>query len=225
MKNNILKSIFVTILLLLGASHAAWGTWYISGADGLVGCGWCATGDQGKMSGSPASVTFKSIPAGNYEFKLTKDGNYSGTDCIASTSGVITKSGAQNNNMYIETSATADITFTMTDEANWKFSINAVASAEDYVVAGNGSGKSDWVNGKDWSNGDDSNKMAYADGVWSKTYTNVAVHNDLQFKLCKKGSWNNAIGYNDSYNSCSNVTLSNSGGNIKFTTTTLSTVL
>ena len=25
MKNNILKSIFVTILLLLGASHAAWG--------------------------------------------------------------------------------------------------------------------------------------------------------------------------------------------------------
>lgn len=223
MKHNIRKSIFCTLLLLLGVSHAAWGTWYISGVEGLVGCGWCATGDQGKMSGSPASVTFKSIPAGTYEFKLTKDGNYSGTDCIASTSGVITKSGAQNNNMYIETSATADITFTMTDEVNWKFSINAVASAAVYVVAGNGSGKSDWLNGQEWSNSAESNKMDYADGVWSKTYTNVAVHNDLQFKLCINGTWDNAIGYKD-YNNCSNVTLSNSGGNIKFATTTLSTV-
>ena len=176
------------------------------------------------MSGSPASVTFKSIPAGTYEFKLTQDGNYSGTDCIASTSGLITNSGAQNGNMFIETSATADITFTMTDEANWKFSINAVASAEDYVVAGNGSGKSDWLNGLDWNNSDKSNQMAYADGVWSKTYTNVSVHDNLQFKLCKKGTWDNAIGYSDNYNTCSNVTLSNSGGNIKFATTTLSTV-
>lgn len=224
MKHNICKSIFCILLLLLGVSHAAWGTWYISGVEGLVGCGWCATGEQGKMSGSPASVTFKSIPAGTYEFKLTQDGNYSGTDCIASTSGLITNSGAQNGNMFIETSATADITFTMTDEANWKFSINAVASAEDYVVAGNGSGKSDWVNGENWNNGAESNQMKYADGVWSKTYTPVGVHSDLQFKLCKQGTWNNAIGYSDSYPSCSNVSLSNSGGNIKFATTTLSTV-
>ncbi|MCI7430251.1 MAG: InlB B-repeat-containing protein [Bacteroidales bacterium] len=66
--------------------------------------------------------------------------------------------------------------------------------------------------------------MKYADGVWSKTYTPVGVHSDLQFKLCKQGTWNNAIGYSDSYPSCSNVSLSNSGGNIKFATTTLSTV-
>lgn len=233
MQNNTLKSILVFILLVIGMSQTAWGTdtFYIGGQKSLVGCDWELKSEQGKMTGSPASVTFTNIPAGTYEFKLTDGESWSGTDCIASTLGVITHSGAQNNNMFIKTSATADITFTMTDESNWKFSINAVASIQKYVVAGNGNDGdySDWLNGKSWSNNDESNQMDYADGVWSKTYTEVGAHNNLQFKLCKKGTWDNAIGYSANYNNCSNVLLSNEGGNneggnINFSTTALSSI-
>ena len=126
--------------------------------------------------------------------------------------------------MFIITSATADITFTMTDENNWKFSINAVPK---YVVVGNGNGEdySDWVNGTNWDIYDESNQMDYANGVWSKTYTEVGAHDNLQFKLCNKGSWDNAIGYNDNYKNCSNVSLSSyDRENIKFSTTALSSI-
>lgn len=230
MKNNTLKSILVSILLVIGMSQTAWGTFYIAGVESLVGCNWCVNNDKGKMSGDPASVTFTNIKAGTYQFKLTDGSKWSddNTNLIASVSGVITDSGIKDNkNMFITTSAIADITFTMTDENNWKFSINAVASIPKYVVVGNGNGEdySDWVNGTDWDNNDERNQMDYADGVWSKTYTNVSIHNNLQFKLCNKGSWVDAIGYSDNYNNCSNVSLSSyDKGNIKFSTTALSSI-
>lgn len=225
MKNNTLKSILVSILLVIGMSQTAWGTFYIAGVESLVGCNWCVNNDKGKMSGDPASVTFTNIKAGTYQFKLTDGSIWSAdnTNLIASVSGVITDSGIKDyKNMFITTSTTADITFTMTDEINWKFSINAVPK---YVVAGNGGGYSDWVNGTDWDNNDERNQMDYADGVWSKTYTDVSIHDNLQFKLCKKGSWDKAIGYSDNYNkNCSNVSLSDAGGNIRFYTTALSSI-
>lgn len=129
MKHINLKSIFATFLLLMGVCQVSWGTFYIAGQKELVGCEWCLTSDNGELKGSPASVTFKNIPAGEYQFKLTNGSNWSGTDCISATYGVITQSGAKNNNMYITTSENANITFTMTNESQWKFSINAVASS------------------------------------------------------------------------------------------------
>lgn len=227
MKNNTLKSILVSILLVIGMPQTAWGTFYIAGEKSLVGCNWCGDDAKGKMSGNPASVTFTNIEAGTYQFKLTNGKDWSGdnTNLIASVSGVITDSGIKDEkNMFITTSATADITFTMTDENNWKFSINAVASIPKYVVVGNGEGYSDWVNGRNWDNNDERNQMDYADGVWSKTYTDVSIHNNLQFKLCKKGSWDNAIGYSNIDKNCSNVSLSNAEGNIQFSTTALSSI-
>ena len=131
MKHINLKSIFATFLLLVGVCQVSWGTFYIAGDETLVGCSWQVQSQQGELKGSPASVTFVNISAGTYNFKLTNGADWSGGNCIASTSGVITSSGTagKDNNMYITTSEAANITFTMTDESQWKFSINAVASS------------------------------------------------------------------------------------------------
>lgn len=241
MKHTIQKSIFCTLLLLLGVSHAAWGaTRTYSGTEKLYfnmkAVDWWNTEGNG---GNFAYFTNTSTSANAWSAKAEKEtGDIwyvvvpAGTwDVVILTRNNTTTDPSWGNKW----NQTGNITLDATSNYILSFSENSTACTwstyevviQQYVVAGNGNGMSDWVNGKDWSNSDESldgNLMDYADGVWSKTYTNVAVHNDLQFKLCINGTWDNAIGYNDNYNSCSNVTLSNSGGNIKFATTTLSTV-
>ena len=225
MKHNIRKSIFCTLLLLLGVSHAAWGidlylvpnsNWLQANARFAVyafkdggGTGWY---DMTTVNGA-TNIYWASIDDSKYSTVIFCRMNPGAT---ANDWG---NKWNQTENLVLA-DAGPNNCYTIND-GSWN---TGTWSTYGYVVAGNGSGKSDWVNGKDWSNSDGSNLMDYADGVWSKTYTNVGVHDNLQFKLCKKGTWDNSIGYNDNYNSCSNVTLSNSGGNIKFATSALSTV-
>lgn len=179
MKNNILKSIFLTILLLLGVSHAAWGDFYIAGDNALVGCGWCVSSEKGKMSGSPASVTFRNIPAGTYQFKLTNGEQWGGTNLIESTSGVITSHSDENNtmggNMFITTNEKADITFTITDANNWKFSITAIKSAQYYFM---GTG----IDGAEWGNG--KQLLPSTSGMYE--YIQVAANKAVEFKITPK---------------------------------------
>ena len=66
-----------------------------------------------------------------------------------------------------------------------------------------------------WSANAAANKMDYADGVFSKSYDNVAA-SAHQFKITN-GTWDNAVGYNSSTCSGTNCTVENGGGNIKFT--------
>lgn len=237
MKHTIQKSIFCTLLLLLGVSHAAWGeTRTYSGTEKLYfnmkAVSWWATEGNG---GNFAYFTNTSTSAKAWSAKAEKEtGDIwyvvvpAGTwDVVILTRNNTTTDPSWENKW----NQTGNITLDATSNYILSFSENSTTCTwsiyevvvQQYVVAGNGNGMSDWVNGKAWSNSDGSNLMDYADGVWSKKYT-VEVHDDLQFKLCKQGTWDNAIGYSDGYESCSNVSLSNSGGNIKFSTTALSTV-
>ena len=66
-----------------------------------------------------------------------------------------------------------------------------------------------------WSENAAANKMDYADGVYSKSYNDVAA-SAHQFKITN-GTWTNAIGYDSNKCSGTNCTVENGGGNIKFT--------
>lgn len=66
-----------------------------------------------------------------------------------------------------------------------------------------------------WSENAAANKMDYADGVFSKSYDNVAA-SPHQFKITN-GTWTNAIGYNKNTCSGTNCTVEDGGGNIQFT--------
>ncbi|MGM9747004.1 MAG: InlB B-repeat-containing protein [Paludibacteraceae bacterium] len=233
MKHTIQKSIFCTLLFLLGVSHAAWGgtrdlylvpnsNWLQSNARFAVYC----------FDNGTTWVDMVAVDGETNLYKATIDDAYPKVIFVR-----LNPATTENNwNDGTKWNQTADLTladagtnncYTITD-GTWDKGGGTWSTYEvviqQYVVAGNGSDYSDWVNGKSWSNGADENQMDYTDGVWSKTYTNVGVHSNLQFKIFKKGSWDNAIGHSESYNDCSNVTLSSSDGNIKFATTALSTV-
>ena len=93
MKNNILKSIFVTILLLLGASHAAWGAAEYSLAGTIPGCNW---GDNVTFDEHTNTVTItldgtNGSSSQTYEFKVKGCNNWDNSwgldDGEISTSG------------------------------------------------------------------------------------------------------------------------------------------
>ena len=73
-----------------------------------------------------------------------------------------------------------------------------------------------------WDPGAAANKMDYADGVYSKSYNNVAA-SAHQFKITN-GTWDNAIGYNKNTCSGTNCDVKENGGNIQFTPLTEGTV-
>ena len=66
-----------------------------------------------------------------------------------------------------------------------------------------------------WNPAAAANKMDYADGVYSKSYNNVAA-GAHQFKITN-GTWDNAIGYNKNTCSGTNCEVKDNGGNIQFT--------
>ena len=66
-----------------------------------------------------------------------------------------------------------------------------------------------------WSENAAANKMDYADGVFSKSYDNVAA-SPHQFKITN-GTWTNAIGYNQNTCSGTNCKVEGNGENIQFT--------
>ncbi len=66
-----------------------------------------------------------------------------------------------------------------------------------------------------WDPAAAANKMEYADGVYSKSYDNVAP-SAHQFKITN-GTWTNAIGYNSNTCSGTNCKVEGNGENIQFT--------
>ena len=73
-----------------------------------------------------------------------------------------------------------------------------------------------------WDPGAAANKMDYADGVYSKSYNNVAA-SAHEFKITN-GTWDGAIGYNQNTCSGTNCDVKGNGGNIQFTPLTEGTV-
>lgn len=95
--------------------------------------------------------------------------------------------------------------FTMTEYSKGTW---GVYTPPTFYIAG------DFVTPK-WDPAAAANKMDYADGVYSKSYNNVAA-GAHQFKITN-GTWDNAIGYNKNTCSGTNCDVKDNGGNIQFT--------
>ena len=68
---------------------------------------------------------------------------------------------------------------------------SAPITATAVTIAGNGSGN--WLNGKTWDA--TANEMAYANGIYFITFTNVPAGDGYEFKFCRDKSWTVSYGY------------------------------
>ena len=141
MKTNLLKSIFISLVLLVGATNA-WAWWFVPGSWN----GWDSkeanSGGVAQMNGSN-TITFYNVPAGNYTMKLKKgstwgNGNYTNK----STSYITSVTKGNGSDDQIKLSKACDLTFTITDQDNWKCDVSA--SDPSYYI------KYNW-NGSGWA--------------------------------------------------------------------------
>ena len=161
MKQNLLKSVILSVTLLMGVSNA-W-AWYVPGT--IHETRWDKADNNMHEDNA---ITFYAVPAGTYEFQLTDGSNWSGNGCIAEAAGVTT--GTNGNNATITTTETRDITITVIDGANKKVSVTT--SAPTYHV------KAKW-DGTYWSWKEFHNQ---GDGTYSllNTYTNSKEYNYIK---------------------------------------------
>lgn len=179
-----LFTLFAVVLFSLGAMA----NWYITGVEALVGESWGAAPVNGKMTNK--SVTFENVPAGTYEFKLTNGTDYSGDGCVASTTGNVT-TGQANGNMTVTCTETTNITFKVTDEANWKISVHG---GTGYYILGN------------WENPSDANSWVSVVDTYkfenNKVTISLAANTTYNFKFYNNGydAWNGNNGTMDYFN-------------------------
>ena len=141
MKHNLLKSVIISVILLMGVSNA-WAWWFVPGSWN----GWdskeASSGGVAQMNGSN-TITFYNVPAGSYEMKLIK-GSYWGNGNYTNKSNSYISSVSKGNgdNDKITLSKACDLTFTITDQNNWKCDVSA--SDPSYYI------KYNW-NGSGWA--------------------------------------------------------------------------
>ena len=156
-------------------------TYVVAGSAGLCGSEWNYTDTNNEMtvSGDTATITYNSVAAGDYEFKVVKVG----TDGSAQWFG----NGEDNVTFTVTSACDVTITFGLSDNAI------AVAGAGigepeppvpveyDYYVAGSAG-----LCGVEWDPA--ANAMTEGpDGVWSITFENVA-RGTYEYKVTT-GSW------------------------------------
>ncbi len=155
--------------------------YYVAGTEDLCGAGWDPGYAANKMTLNAAGLyekTFKCVPAGDHEFKIT-DGTWTNS---------WGKDGGWDNYTF---STTEEKNVTITFNADTK-AIAVILSApeQDYYVAGTGS-----LCGSEWSNNDPANKMSLnAEGLYEKTFEKVPA-GDHEFKITD-GTWDNCWGDN-----------------------------
>ena len=194
MKTNLLKSIFISLILVMGVSNA-WGyTLYLY------------TGSFGSWNDSNAKFqvyTNKNINAnslGNnwYSFDV---GTFTGT-------AYIKRMDSSNSSKWNEFSASISSTNNITRVTGW----NTGVVTDGLYLAGD-----NWGDIGSWSTNDADGKMTISSGTifTSKTFTGITA-SAHEFKIAFKSTWDNAIGHNGKV-SCVNGTEANNSGNIKFT--------
>lgn len=170
--------------------------------------------------GNPLSSGSTTITLGanaTYTFKVEDNGTWYGNNgTMTSTSCTDWTMSSSDGDCKIKTTIAGVYTFKWNNSSK-KLSVVYPTEAVviDYYIAG------DFVT-PNWDPGAAANKMDYADGVYSKSYNNVAA-SAHQFKITN-GTWNNAIGYNKNTCSGTNCDVTENGGNIQFTPLTEGTV-
>ena len=170
MKHNLLKSLIISVILLMGVSNA-W-AWYVPGT--IHEERW--NKDQNNMYKNNMyadnSITFYAVPAGTYEFRLSDGNTLSGHQCISEnkSTGIITDITTNGQNTKFTIKETKDITIKVVDEQKWNVSIEATGPT--YHI------KAPW-NGTDWSWKEFNNQ---GDGTYSllNTYTNSTNYNYIK---------------------------------------------
>ena len=144
MKHNLLKSVILSVILLMGVSNA-WAWWFVPGSWN----GWdqeeASSGGVAQMNGSN-TITFYNVPEGSYQMKLKLrdgwgNGNYNNknTDYISSVS-----KGTNGGDDKITLSKACDLTFTITNQDTWNCDVSA--SDPSYYIKYNWNGS-----GWEWS--------------------------------------------------------------------------
>ena len=150
--------------------------YYVAGYGSLCGSDWDPGNEANKMDLDTDGLykkTYKSVPAGTYEFKIT-DGTWNNS----------WGNGGNNYSFTLEAESNVTITF---DDATKSIGLIVVA-VEPYYVAGNSS-----LCGSEWACDDEANKMELdTDGLYKKTFCNVpaGVH---EFKITN-GTWDKSWG-------------------------------
>lgn len=222
---------FLLLAALFGVSQGVWG--YKSGCY-IVG-NWDSWSYWHSLSNTGDEVTIDLANA-SYEYHFNARRKYdddSGSHefgcegCQKTGSGDVTLYHADNNNYAkLKTTVAGKYKFKLKgwDGNNPIITVTfPSASTDTYDVAGNGTSSNVWCCGANWSangcamTGNSSSYPVY------KAFSNVPVNSNLQFKVTKNDSWDNALGwssYSSSKSTLVNATASDAGGNIKLVTTT-----
>ena len=140
MKTNLLKSIFISLILLVGATNA-WAWWFVPGSWN----GWdskeASSGGVAQMNGSN-TITFYNVPKGSYEMKLIKGTEWGNGNYTNKSTGYISSVSKGGGNDKITLSKACDLTFTITNEGTWNCDVSA--SDPSYYI------KYNW-NGSGWA--------------------------------------------------------------------------
>lgn len=142
MKHNLLKSVIISVILLMGVSNA-WAWWFVPGSWN----GWdtkeANSGGVAQMNGSN-TITFYNVPAGSYEMKLIKGGGWGNGNYNNTSPSYIShvSTATKNGNDEIKLSKACDLTFTITNQDTWWCDVSA--SDPSYYI------KYNW-NGSGWA--------------------------------------------------------------------------
>lgn len=217
---TLLKHNWRTLLLLLTFITTSQVVW-----------GWAVPGSFNNWSLDEWNASYKiSLSAGSYQFKIYDRNTstwYGKNNWTMNRNGNRTNVDFENGegNVNLTTDVAGDYTFTISSN-NGKPRVTVTfpaASPDTYDVAGNGTSSNGWCCGVDWNasgcamTGNSSSFPVY------KTFSNVPVNSNLQFKVTKNDSWDTSYG-NSEYSSAkstlsSYTTKSYDGNNIKLSIT------
>ena len=144
----------------------------VAGDEGLTGESWNPSSEANEMTedGEVYKITFEDVAAGTYGFKIVKNGSWA-----SSWPG-------ENYSITLEDTADVTITFNPNDSSiDVAIVSGGVAVPDTYVVAGVAG-----LCGSEWNATDENNKMTENDGVYSITYTDVAI-GEYELKVVKNG--------------------------------------
>ena len=173
MKHNLLKSVILSVILLMGVTNA-WGNWCLPGTIHELPRWNYWDNDMGNEK----TITFYAVPAGTYQFQLTNGKNeWSGNGCIKEHSDEVTI-GKNGNNATITTRETRDITIKVIDEVNWKVSVTTSAPTYHLKARWDGNeGAENWSWQKFYDNGDGTHslKHAYKNTISAHGYNYIKI--------------------------------------------------
>lgn len=188
-RNGKLLSLVLTLVLILTMlpmTALAATNYYVAGTSSLCGEDWDCAADKMTAKGDGTyTITFKNVPAGTQQFKVT-DGTWDNS---------WGKDGGTNNYVF-ENSKAGDVTITF--NPNTKEIKVSGAGVGAYVFAANsitavGAGAGAFLNGAKWEQNNASNHMTNNNGVWSITYTGVAA-GTYEFKFAANDAWTDSWG-------------------------------